>query len=227
VASDERWRRIEELFHTALEQDSHAVPGFLRQACGDDTELLREVQSLLDSSKRSLGFAHSALVNVAREQIAGLPSAGKRVGAYMLQKKLGEGGMGAVYLAIPVDGEGPQQVAIKLMQPWVRLSPRMLRHFTTERQILANLKHPNIAGLLDAGTTDDDSPYLVMEYVDGIPIDDYCCNAHLLTRDRLKLFLIICAAVEHAHQNLVVHRDIKPANILVTAEGVVLQLPMG
>ena len=219
MVSDERWRRIEALFHGALEQDPGVAAGFLRQACGDDTDLIRDVQSLLDSSKRSLGFAHSAIVTAARDQIAGLPSVGRRVGAYMLQKKVGEGGMGAVYLAIRVDGDGPQQAAIKLMQPWVRLSPRMLRHFTTERKILANLKHPNIAGFLDAGVTDDDSPYLVMEYIEGIPIDDFCRKTRLLTKDRLRLFLIVCAAVEHAHQNFAIHRDIKPANILVTAEG--------
>lgn len=223
----ERWRRVEELFYAALEREPGTASAFLQQACGDDAELLREVQSLLDSSQQSLGFAHRALVNVAREQIADLPPVGKRVGAYMLQKKLGEGGMGAVYLAIRADASDQQQVAIKLMQPWVRPSPRMLQRFTTERQILANLKHPNIAGLLDAGITDDGSPYLAMEYVDGIPIDDYCCKARLLTDDRLKLFLTVCAAVEHAHENHVVHRDIKPANILVTAEGVPKLLDFG
>jgi len=227
VAGDERWRRIEELFYAVLEQDPQAAQEFLQQACGSDIDLLREVRSLLDSSKHSLGFAHRAVLKVAREQVAGLPSAGKRVGPYMLQKKLGEGGMGAVYLAIRVDGEGPQQVAIKLMQPWVRLSPRILQRFTTERQILSNLKHPNIARLLDAGMTDDDSPYLVMEYVDGTPIDDYCCRAGLPTSDRLKLFLIVCAALEHAHKNRVVHRDIKPANILVTVEGAPKLLDFG
>ena len=223
----ERWRRVEELFYAALEREPGAASAFLQQACGDDAELLREVQSLLDSSRQSLGFAHRAVVNVAREQIAHLPPVGKRVGAYMLQKKLGEGGMGTVYLAIRADASDQQQVAIKLMQPWVRPSPRMLQRFTTERQILANLKHPNIAGLLDAGMTDDGSPYFVMEYVDGIPIDDYCCKARLLTDDRLKLFLTVCAAVEHAHENHVVHRDIKPANILVMAEGVPKLLDFG
>jgi serine/threonine protein kinase len=223
----ERWRRVEELFHAALEQEPRTASAFLQQACGDDSELLREVQSLLDSSRQSLGFAHRAVVNVAREQIAQLPSAGNRVGAYLLQKKLGEGGMGAVYLAIRADGEDQQQVAIKLMQPWVRLSPRMLERFITELKILANLQHPNIAQLLDAGVTEDYAPYLVMEYVDGIAIADYCCQTRLRTRNRLRLFLIVCAAVEHAHQNLVVHRDIKPANILVTAEGVPKLLDFG
>jgi serine/threonine protein kinase len=223
----ERWKRVEELFHAALERDPQTASAFLQQACGDDAELLREVQSLLDSSRQSLGFARHAVVNLAREQTEALPSVGKRVGPYMVQKKLGEGGMGAVYLGIQADGKDPRPVAIKLIQPWVRLSPRMLRRFTTEREILGNLKHPNIAYLLDADMTDEGSPYLVMEYVDGIPIDDYCCKARLLTNDRLGLFLIVCAAVEHAHKNCVVHRDIKPANILVTAEGVPKLLDFG
>jgi len=223
----ERWKRVEELFHAALERDPQTAPAFLRQACGDDAELLREVQTLLQASKQSLGFAHTAIGSVAREQIAGLPSVGKRVGAYMLQKKLGEGGMGTVYLAIRADGKDQRQVAIKLIQPWVRLSPLMLQRFTTERRILANLKHHNIARLLDAGMTDDGFPYLVMEYVDGKPIDDYCRKTRLLTNDRLRLFLIVCAAVEYAHKNRVVHRDIKPANILVTADVVPKLLDFG
>jgi eukaryotic-like serine/threonine-protein kinase len=223
----ERWRRVEELFYAALERDPQTASAFLRQACGNDTELLREVQSLVDSSQHSLDFAYSAVLNVAREQSVGLPSTGERVGAYMLQKKLGEGGMGAVYLAIRANGEDKQQVAIKVMQPWIRLSQRMRQRFTTERKILANLRHPNIARLLDAGMTDDDFSYLVMEYVDGMPIDEYCRKTGLLTNDRLKLFLIVCAAVEHAHENMVVHRDIKPANILVTREGVPKLLDFG
>lgn len=223
----ERWKRVEELFHTALEQDPQTASTFLQRACGDDAELLGEVQSLLEASKQSLSFAYTAIADVAREQIAGLPSVGKRVGAYFLQKKLGEGGMGAVHLAIRADGSDQQQVAIKLIQPWVRFSPRILRRFTTERTILANLKHANIASLLDAGVSKDDAPYLVMEYVDGKPIDDYCCETRLLTNDRLRLFLIVCAAVEHAHENGVVHRDIKPANILVTADGVPKLLDFG
>jgi serine/threonine-protein kinase len=223
----ERWKRVEELFHTALEQEPQTVSTFLQQACGEDTELLREVQSLLKASKQSLGFAYTAIADVARDQIATVPSVGKRVGAYFLQKKLGEGGMGTVHLAIRADGSDLQQVAVKLIQPWVRFSPRLLRRFTTERTILANLKHPNIASFLDAGVSEDDCPFLIMEYVDGKPIDDYCCNTHLLTNDRLRLFLIVCDAVEHAHENGVIHRDIKPANILVTADGVPKLLDFG
>jgi len=223
----ERWKRVEELFHAALEREPRTASAFLQQACGDDLELLREVESLLGASRQTLGFAHSAIANIAREQSAGLSSVGERVGAYVLGKKLGEGGMGTVYLGIRADGKDQQQVAIKLIQPWVRLSPRTLRRFTTEQAILVNLKHPNITRLLDAGITDDNSPYFAMEYVDGKPIDDYCSKTRLLTNDRLRLFLIVCAAVKHAHKNHVIHRDIKPANILVTAEGTPKLLDFG
>ena len=118
-------------------------------------------------------------------------------------------------------------MAIKLIQPWVGLSGSILQRFNTEREILGNLNHPNIARLLDAGVTSDEVPYLIMEYVDGLPIDDYCCHNRLSTSHRLRLFLVVCAAVEHAHQNLIVHRDIKPANILVNAEGVPKLLDFG
>ena len=223
----ERWRRVEELFYAALECDPPGASEFLQQACAGDAELLREVQSLLDSSKHTLGFARSAVWHVAREQTAGPQSAGQRVGAYQVLKTLGEGGMGTVYLATRADGGQQQEVAVKVMQPWFRPSRGVLQRFTTERQILANLNHPNIARLLDAGVTDDDLPYLVMEYVNGLPIDTYCFQNNLSTDDRLQLFRTVCGAVEHAHKKLVVHRDIKPANILVTAQGVPKLLDFG
>jgi eukaryotic-like serine/threonine-protein kinase len=226
VESAERWRRIEKLFYAALELEPQAASTFLEQACGGDTELLREVQSLLNSSKHTLGFAKSAVLQVARQQIVPLP-AGKRIGAYEVMKVLGEGGMGTVYLATRDDGVHQQQVAIKLIQPWFGRSQRILRRFATERVILANLNHPSIARLLDAGTNDDGVPYLVMEYVNGLPIDVYCYQNNLLTDGRLQLFCTVCEAVEHAHRKRVVHRDIKPANILVTSEGVPKLLDFG
>jgi serine/threonine protein kinase len=135
--------------------------------------------------------------------------------------------MGTVYLATRADGGQQQNVAIKVMQPWFRPARGILQRFTTEREILANLNHPNIARFLDAGVTDDDLPYLVMEYVNGLPIDTYCFQNNLSTDDRLQLFRTVCGAVEHAHKKLVVHRDIKPANILVTAQGVPKLLDFG
>ena len=223
----EHWQRIDELFYAALELDAAARPAFLGEACGGDLQLLREVESLLGSSQQTLGFARGAVAEVAARPSIALQPAGKRVGAYQLIRPLGEGGMGAVYLASRADESFHQLVAIKLMHPAVAPSQGMLLRFRAERQILANLNHPNIARLFDGGMTDDGIPYLAMEYVDGIRIDDYCRRNSLSVDARLKLFREVCSAVEYAHHNLVIHRDIKPANILVTAEGMPKLLDFG
>jgi len=215
----DRWQRVEALFYAALDLDPQARTAFLRQECGASVELLQEVESLLDSSEQTLGFARNAVSEVARQQTVEPQPTGKRVGAYRLLRVLGEGGMGTVYLATRADEVYQQQVAVKLMHAGFAPSRGMLLRFSAERQILANLNHPGIARLVDGGITGEGVPYLVMEYVDGVPIDDYCRHHRLSVDDRLKLFRIVCAAVEHAHHHLVIHRDIKPANILVTAEG--------
>ncbi|MEZ5403572.1 MAG: protein kinase [Bryobacteraceae bacterium] len=142
----------------------------------------------------------------------------ERIGPYRLDRLLSEGGMGAVYLASRSDGEFNQQVAIKLMRAGAG-GVEAERRLRTERQILATLDHPNIARMIDGGSTDDGQPYLVLEYVGGIGILKYAERNNLSTEERLRLFLGICAAVDYAHQRLIVHRDIKPGNILVTAEG--------
>jgi eukaryotic-like serine/threonine-protein kinase len=223
-----RWQKIEEVFYAALDVAPEARPDFLRQACGSNLELLQEVQSLIDSSEKTVGgFVRQAVLQVARQQTAALERSGKRVGAYQLVRVIGEGGMGTVYLATRADETYRQQVAIKLMHPGFGPSQGMLLRFSAERQILANLNHPNIARLLDGGMTGDGVPYLVMEYVDGIPIDAYCRQNQLSIPDRLQLFRAVCSAVEYAHKHLVIHRDIKPANILVTAEGVPKLLDFG
>jgi eukaryotic-like serine/threonine-protein kinase len=223
-----RWQRIEELFYAALDISPEGRPDFLRQACGSNPELLQEVQSLIDSSGKTVGgFVRQAVLQVAREQTTALDLSGKRVGAYQLVRVIGEGGMGTVYLATRADETYHQQVAIKLMHPGFGPSHGMLLRFSAERQILANLNHPNIARLLDGGMTGDGVPYLVMEYVEGVPIDAYCRQNQLSIADRLRLFRMVCSAVEYAHKNLVIHRDIKPANILVTAEGVPKLLDFG
>jgi eukaryotic-like serine/threonine-protein kinase len=222
-----RWQRIEELFYAALDLDTEARPGFLQQACGANLELLQEVESLLDSSRQTFGFARQAVLQVAHQQTTEPQPTGKRVGAYQLITPVGEGGMGTVYLATRADEAYQQQVAIKLMHPGFGPSQGMLLRFSAERQILANLNHPNIARLVDGGMTSDGIPYLVMEYVEGVPIDDYCRQRNLSTDDRLQLFRTVCSAVEYAHKNLVVHRDLKPANILVTAEGIPKLLDFG
>ena len=147
---------------------------------------------------------------------AGEPDAGQRIGPYRVERLLGRGGMGAVYLASRVDFE--KQVAIKVLNRGMN-NDEVVRRFHHERQILARLEHPNIARLLDGGTGDDGLPYFVMEYVEGEPIDRYCARHGLGVRERLELFRKVCSAVHRAHQNLVVHRDLKPGNILVDAGG--------
>src|SRR5262249_30219945 len=143
---------------------------------------------------------------------------GRRIGAYELVALLGRGGMGAVFRARRADKQFDKEVAIKLMQGGYA-SDFVLQRFKAERQILANLDHPNIARLLDGGATADGSPYLVMELVDGQPIDRYCEANNSSIHVRLKLFRDVCTAVSYAHQRLIVHRDLKPSNILVTKDG--------
>jgi eukaryotic-like serine/threonine-protein kinase len=155
----------------------------------------------------------------------GLP-ADLRIGAYRVVRELGHGGMGSVYLAVRADEEYEKKVALKLIRGGAA-NAEVIERFRRERQILASLDHPNVARLLDGGTTEDGLPYFVMEYIEGTPITDYCDDKRLSTFERLKLFRSVCSAVEYAHRNLIIHRDIKPGNILVTAEGVPRLLDFG
>ncbi len=221
------WQRIEALFYAALDQPPSERPSFLERACGDDFLLRREVESLLEASGQTSGFLQKPVQEAARwldpvEEI----TIGRQIGAYKLLRVIGEGGMGAVYLAARADDLYKQQVAIKLMHAGFAQTRRMLLRFSSERQILANLNHPNIARLLDGGIYTG-VPYLVMEFIDGISIVEYCHKNKLGTEARLRLFAAVCGAVEYAHKNLVVHRDIKPGNILVTPEGVPKLLDFG
>ena len=152
--------------------------------------------------------------------------AGQRVGPYRLIREIGRGGMGTVYLAVRSDDVFQKRVAIKILDRGTH-SASIVGRFRTERQILASLEHPNIAGLLDGGTTPDGSPYFAMEYVEGQPISDFCESRPLDTTGRLQLFRKVCGAVQYAHQNLIIHRDIKPANVLVTADGTPKLLDFG
>ncbi|HEX4809882.1 MAG TPA: serine/threonine-protein kinase [Bryobacteraceae bacterium] len=233
-ADPERWKRLETLFYAASELDEQKRGEFLDQACGQDAQLRAEVESLLFSSKQTLGLLQEPVLAAAQEIAAAVqeipgPSygPGMRIGNYELLRLLGEGGMGKVYLATRADDSYQQKVAIKLVAMVFGPDPGAVRRFRSERQILANLNHPNIARLLDGGVTGDGVPYLVMEYVDGITVAEYCRRNKLLINDRLRLFRKICSAIEYAHNNLVVHRDIKPGNILVTAEGVPKLLDFG
>ena len=219
--TSERWQQVKQLFHDALEVEEGQRPAFLERACAQDAWLREQVEQLLAHDGEAVGFLEAPAFAAAQVQEDGGGeglAADQRVGPYRLVREIGRGGMGVVYLAERDDGEYRHQVALKLIKRGMD-SDEILRRFRYERQILANLNHPNIARLLEGGTTEDGRPYFVMEYVEGQPIDRYCDEHRLSTTERLRLFLTVCAAVRHAHQNLVVHRDIKPGNILVTAEG--------
>jgi serine/threonine protein kinase/tetratricopeptide (TPR) repeat protein len=202
---------------------------FLRQACASDSQLYESAVAELHSrphSRRDWFDSASSEAEADNVFEARRTLAGERIGAYRLVRSLGEGGMGEVFLAERADAQFQQQVAIKLVRRGL-LSRQSQQRLRLERQILATLDHPNIARLFDGGATDDGTPYIVMEYIDGEPIDIYCDRRNLSIEARLKLFQAVCSAVHRAHQNLIVHRDLKPSNILVTADGTPKLLDFG
>lgn len=224
--SDGRWERLEQLFHAALPLDPEARAALLEKECRGDRGLLAEVERLLSASGRAGGFIEVPAAALAFAGPVDEAMIGRQIGAYRLVREIGRGGMGAVYLAERADGAFEQRVAIKLIKRGMD-TDQVLARFRAERQILASLDHPNIARLLDGGTTDDGRPYFAMECIDGQPIDAYA-DAHRLTvPERLRLFLVVCEAVSHAHAQGVIHRDIKPLNILVSPGGVPKLLDFG
>lgn len=225
----ERWQKINEIFQAALSCDSKQRVAILDEACLDDQSLRDEVEALLIANDQASTFIQGSAVTAAAqlilsEQDASLPV--ERIGPYRILSEIGRGGMGAVYLAERDDDEYRKQVAIKLIKRGMD-TDSILHRFRTERQILARLEHSNIARLLDGGTTSDGLPYFVMEYVEGLPIDRYAVQQNLSVNERLHLFLQVCAALQHSHQNLIVHRDIKPNNIIVTTDGTPKLLDFG
>lgn len=224
----EKWREVRWIFEEAIAMPAHNRISHIEEACSGDPELRDEVVSLLQSHQE----AGSAFLNTpvldfkGGVAVAASSRVGRRIGAYQIIQEIAHGGMGEVYRAVRADGEYDGQVAIKL----VRLgfdTPEILERFRHERQILATLEHPNIARLFDAGTTEDGIPYLVMELIEGTPVDQYCEDKDLGVVERLQLFRQVCMAVQYAHQRLVIHRDIKPSNILVTADSVPKLLDFG
>jgi serine/threonine protein kinase/tetratricopeptide (TPR) repeat protein len=213
------WQKIKDLFHTAAELEPEARSAFLDDACGDDAGLRAELQHLLRADEEAPSLLErSPLAPVWEHFAAEELIEGRRVGPYKLQRQLGRGGMGTVYEAVRADDEFEQRVALKLIRRGMDTND-VRRRFRSERQILANLYHPNIARLLDGGTTEDGLPYFVMEYVAGEELLSYCAARALPISERLALFRKVCAAVAYAHGRLVVHRDLKPSNILVTDDG--------
>ena len=205
----------------------------VRLAAGDDA-LAREVRSLMESAAQlgsflgqpALGKQFDQLDNDSRKLEPADTLVGTTLGSYTIQSKVASGGMGTVYAAARSDGQFEQRVAVKVVKRGMD-SEEILRRFKTERETLAALDHPNIARLIDGGMTPDGRPFVVMEFVEGQPLDEYCDSKGLGLRERLRLFREVCAGVHHAHQNLVIHRDIKPSNILVTAAGVPKLLDFG
>ncbi len=217
------WQRIEQLFFDCLERSGEDRARFLSDACADDDALRAEVEAMLVAHEGDRRLSPERWEDTSRTSDALI---GTRIGPYRIERVIGHGGMGEVYLASRDDAQYEHRVAVKLMRADAR-APELSERFRRERQILAHLEHPNIATLLDGGVSDDGRPYLVMQYVDGVAITDYCDQHALSLRERLVLFRSVCAAVQAAHVQLVVHRDLKPANILVTASGEVKLLDFG
>ncbi len=214
----DRWKKEKEILEDALRKGAGEREEYVRGACGGDEGMCREVMSLLASADEMDDFIEAPYFQRGPEPSDDDAIERDRIGSFKLLRSLGRGGMGVVYLAARADEEFEQQVAVKLIKRGMD-SDEIISRFRHERQILAQLVHPNIARLLDGGTTEDGLPYFVMEHVDGEPIRRYCEARDLSTAERLVLFRKVCAAVQFAHQNLIVHRDLKPGNILVTAGG--------
>lgn len=217
--SDAFWDEVRSLFHSVADRTVDARAELLS---GADPRVRAEVESLLAAHDDMTPFLEQSVWQLIDAQ-QGQRLAGTLIGPYRIVRQLGHGGMGTVFLALREGEEFSQRVAIKL----VRGGEMLVQRFRQERQILASLEHPNIARLIDGGTTPDGLPYLVMEYVDGTPIDEYCRARSLSIPEKLRLFLQLCDAVQYAHRALIIHRDIKPANVLVTPDGVAKLLDFG
>src|SRR5579862_7709703 len=226
-----RWQRIKEIFGLVLDSEAGQRMSLLRELCAGDESMMAEVSSLLASAGsgaaatsevfKAVSSPAESVVNEREDSMLG-----RRVGDYRIGRRIGYGGMAAVYLASRADEQFRMLAAIKLLRPDPDRED-LLQRFLNERQTLAALAHPNIVKLLDGGSTEEGLPYLVMDYVDGIAIDKYCDAHNLSIRARLELFVKVCGAVEYAHAHSVIHRDLKPNNILVTNDGIPKLLDFG
>jgi tetratricopeptide (TPR) repeat protein len=220
------WGKIQKLFLAAADLPPAEQQRFLDGACADDPPLRREIESLLPSDRDGEQSIAAAVAGAAQDLLGGDPLIGARLGRWRVECEIGCGGMGAVYLATRDDHDYEQQAAIKLVKEGMDTA-QLLDRFRHERQILANLNHPYIARLIDGGSTEQGRPYLVMEYVEGRPIDAWLKEREVGLEDRCRLFLRVCDAVSYAHRNLVVHRDLKPSNILIAPDGLPKLLDFG
>ncbi|WP_138429519.1 serine/threonine-protein kinase [Fodinibius saliphilus] len=229
------WDRVEQILDEALTKPKNTRLTFIEQQCGDNKQLKSWITELLESIESSEGFLETGSVEkdiLIPNIIEDLPDehysslVGKQLGAYSITKLIEHGGMGSIYLAERTDGAFHHKVAIKIIRRGMD-TPSNIARFKQEQNILASLHHPHIGRLYDGGVTNEGLPYLVMEYINGQPIDEYCDEHTLSIDERLTLFRKVCNAVQYAHNNLVIHRDLKPANILITPEGQVKILDFG
>ncbi|MEK7724128.1 MAG: serine/threonine-protein kinase, partial [Acidobacteriota bacterium] len=221
----EIWQKVDALFDEYLDASPAEQANFLDQNC-ESVEIRTELQKLISALDKTSDFIENPTFTPVKKILDEDETdnlIGTKIYSYQIEKLLGKGGMGTVYLAKRVD-DFSKEVAIKIIPPFAGSSNNK-ENFRRERQILAKLDHPNIARILDGGTNQNGIPFLVMEYVDGVPINEYCQNLSL--DEKLNLFLTVCDAVGYAHKNLVVHRDLKPTNILVKADGTVKLLDFG
>ena len=215
--SAERATRAAELLKSALERAPKDWPSFLDEACGSDTELRAEVESLLRFQQPARGFMQQPAIHLAADVFLDRElKPEETIGDYKIISLIGSGGMGDVYLA--EDRQLHRQVALKIVRRGMNTDD-VVRRFQREEQILASLNHPSIARLYGGAITADGVPFFVMEYVDGTRLDEFCDEKQLPLKERLTLFRKVCSAVAYAHQHLVIHRDLKPSNIRVTPDG--------
>src|SRR5580698_7669267 len=205
------------VFTEALQLPAHERAAYLERACGGDVELRHAVEALLQEYDQVGDFLEkspNAPGAKANAETAGAGKPGEHIGGYKLLQQIGEGGCGVVFMA---EQSAPvrRKVALKIIKPGMD-TKSVIARFEAERQVLALMDHPNIAKIFDAGATESGRPYIVMELIRGVKITEYCDRHSLETKDRLKLFVQVCQAIQHAHQKGIIHRDIKPSNILVT-----------
>ena len=220
---------LTEIFHAARDLPPQERRAYIEQACTDDPGLLEELIPLieaLDIDAGRPGLETGAVYSALAASMTGSGMIGRRIDDFELTDLLGVGGMGAVYLGVRVDGGFEQRAAVKLL-PMGMDTPVARWRLHEERRHLAALSHPSIAQIYAGGVTEDGTPYLIMEFVDGRPLDQFCDDNRLTIRQRLELFRGVCVAVQHAHEHLFVHRDLKPSNIFITAEGLPKLLDFG